>query len=533
LESLKLLRIIRRSDGTYGTAKDSFFPSEDTDHDEVLPRVDRAVYTSGKSKTHQQNAKTFLEEVGIREVGESEQVEALLEQRYTNTGFKPLKQDLKRFIALVDKDPSKASLFTNYFIFELKDGNWGMPRQVFLDEPFKETGLSSYHQVLEKSSRFALADRYKDGQIAITKLVKFADAVGAQTGLEIATVSVSENPNSEYLYSVGGYRQSSRIDQDYVIPALDKCFAKPSMVIAKLVWRTMSSLPTHANYLRATFQRNASSGSHHADSQLVHQLRESIWIPQGNGIFVRPAEASRDLLPDGFAFDPGWAWLKAIHFGASVFKKSEEQRQKQDVAKELGFTDSESLERAQRFVALPAEEQERILADQERKAAEELPDHQPSNPERRAERVGGQAAAAPERRTEERTRSVSVGVETLKQEAAQYLLGQYTNPDGEMICQVCKGSLPFRLDDGTAYFEKVEFLLDLKKRHYQNYLALCPNDGAMFQHANGSSDSMRSLFLGITSNELKIVLAQKDTSIYFTKIHIADLKAVIQAETLG
>ena len=533
LEGLKFLRIIRRSDGTYGTAKNSFFPSEETDHDEVLPRVDRAVYTSGKSKTQQQNARSFLEEVGIREVGESEQVEALLEQRCTNTAFKPLKQDLKRFIALVDKDPSKASLFTNYFIFELKDGKWGMPRQVFLDEPFKETGLSSYYQILEKPSRFALADRYRDGQIAITRLVKFAEAVGVQTGLEIATVSVSDNPNSEYLYSVGGYRQSSRIDQDYVIPGLDKCLANPSVVIAKLVWRAMSSLPKSVHYLQATFQRNASSGSHHADSQLVHQLRESPWIPQGEGTFVRPDEASRDLLPDGFAFDPGWAWLKAIHFGVSVLKKSEEQRQKQDVAKELGFTDSESLERAQRFVALPAEEQERILADQERKAAEELPEHEPSNPERRAERVGGQAAGAPERRTEERTRSVSIGVEAVKQEAAQYLLGQYNNPDGEMICQVCKGSLPFRLDDGTAYFEKVEFLVDLKKRHYQNYLALCPNHGAMFQHANGSSGSIRSLFLEMINNELNVVLAQRDMRIYFTKVHIADLKAVIQAENLG
>ena len=70
--------------------------------------------------------------------------------------------------------------------------------------------------------------------------------------------------------------------------------------------------------------------------------------------------------------------------------------------------------------------------------------------------------------------------------------------------------------------------MDLKKRHYQNYLALCPNHGAMFQHANGSSDSIRSLFLEMTNNELKVVLAQKDISIYFTKIHIADLKAVIQ-----
>ena len=425
----------------------------------------------------------------------------------------------------------KASLFANYFIFELKDGKWGTPGHVFLDQPFKDTGLSFYYEILENPTRFALADRYQDGQIAVTNLVKFAEAVGAQTRLEIAIVSCSANPNSSYLHSVSGDRQRSPIDRDYVIRGLETLLANPSLETAKLVWRTITSLPQYPSCLQATFQRNERSGSRTADSQLVHRLRESAWVPQGNGSFVRPDEASRDLLPEGFAFDPGWPWLKAIHFSASVLKKSEEQRQKEDFAKELGFSDSESLERAQRFIALPAEEQERILADQERKAATELPDHEPTNPERRAERVGGQAAIAPERRTEERTRSVSIGLETVKQKAAQYLRSQYTNPDGEMICQVCKGSLPFKLDDGTAFFEKIEFLPDLKKQHYQNYLALCPNHGAMFQHANGSSDSMRSLFLEMTSNQLEIVLAQKDATIYFTKTHIADLKTVIQAET--
>jgi len=158
LEDLTSLRIVRRSDSTYGNAKNSFFPSDGVDHDEVLPRVDRSVYTSGKSKTQQQNARTFLEQIGVREVGESEQVEAILEQRYTNANFKPQKQDLKRFIALVEKDPTKTNLFGNYFIFERKDGKWGTPGHVFLDEPFMYTGLISYYEVIENPTRLALAE---------------------------------------------------------------------------------------------------------------------------------------------------------------------------------------------------------------------------------------------------------------------------------------------------------------------------------------------------------------------------------------
>ncbi len=53
----------------------------------------------------------------------------------------------------------------------------------------------------------------------------------------------------------------------------------------------------------------------------------------------------------------------------------------------------------------------------------------------------------------------------------------------------------------------------------------------MYEHANGSSDIMRCTFLAMASNELKVVLAQKDATIYFTKTHIADLRTVIQAET--
>jgi hypothetical protein len=90
--------------------------------------------------------------------------------------------------------------------------------------------------------------------------------------------------------------------------------------------------------------------------------------------------------------------------------------------------------------------------------------------------------------------------------------------------------MPFKLDDGTDYFEKVEFLPELKKRHYQNYLALCPNHAAMFKEANSSAESMRAMFACLSGNELEVVLAQQNATIYFTKIHIADLKKVLEVD---
>jgi hypothetical protein len=90
--------------------------------------------------------------------------------------------------------------------------------------------------------------------------------------------------------------------------------------------------------------------------------------------------------------------------------------------------------------------------------------------------------------------------------------------------------MPFKLDDGSAYFERVEFLSGLKKRHLQNYLALCPNHAAMFRHANSTKDFMLEMFLELAGNELEVVLAQENATIYFTKTHIADLKTIIEVD---
>jgi hypothetical protein len=528
---LKDAGIVRLSDGAYGVGGSCFFPSDGVEADDAMPRVDAAVYTSGRSKAQQENAKKLLEQIGVRQVGEAEEIEVILKKRYTQANFKPQKQDLKRFIALTEKDTTKTSLFSEYFILEGADGKWHKPEGVYLDNPFLDTGLRAYYDALgENPGRVPLADRYTETGADLKRFVKFAESIGVQTRLQIAQVRCDANPQHAYLRGVGGERYSSPINRDYAIVGLERILTTPTLPISQLVWRTMCALSGQTQYLRATFQKSESWGARHADSQLVHHLRAAAWIPQGGTVFVRPKDAMRDLLPDGFPFDAGWTWLKLIGFGDSVAKKSEEQRQKEVFAKELGFADNASLERAKRFAALPPEEQERILSDRQQAPGTQLPDNAPSNPGRRAERVGTKAAEAPERRTEERARSVSIGIDDVKLEAAQYLRQQYTNADGEMICQVCKTALPFKLDDGSDYFEKVEFLPELKRRHYQNYLSLCPNHAAMFQHANGSCASMQDSFVVLTENELSAVLAQKETTIYFTKTHIADLKEVIRVD---
>jgi len=387
-DRLESVRIVQLSDATYGIGKKCYFASETVKHDDILPRVAEAVYSSGRSKMQQEEAKKFLSAIGVREVGETEQIQAILEQRYTvdtpvpndQTHFK----DLRRFIALIEKEPKSAKIFAPYYIFARDGQIWGRPASVFLDTPFLETGLRDYYDALgDEAEREALAPRYEESGIPVEKLRKFAEAVGAQRHLEVDEVSCYKNPQWSYLCMVPGTRNTSPINEDYIIPEIKRLLARPTIALSRLVWKTMCSLPRYPNCLEARYQKTARDGYRSADSQLVHVLRECAWVPQNDGAFVRPFEADKNQLPVGFAFDAGYEWLKKVQFGEGTLQRAEEKRKRATIAKELGFADAATLERAQKFATLPQHEQERLLAERER------PQHERESPpsERPAQRV--------------------------------------------------------------------------------------------------------------------------------------------------
>ena len=228
-------------------------------------------------------------------------------------------------------------------------------------------------------------------------------------------------------------------------------------------------------------------------------------------------------MPEGFPFDLGWPWIIAIGFGANATREAAEQA----AANTLGL-DTESLELAREITALSPEARSRICSEIARWRGTEYPEVESPRRERRDELVAEEAIKAREPIIAKRIRTVQVGLEEVKDQAKQYLRAMYTK-EGDMICQVCGITLPFKLDDGNYYFEAVCFLNELKQRHTQNYLALCPNHSAMFQYANASRDRLLEAFAEMTDNHLTILLAQQELAIYFTSKHRDDLKAVIRA----
>jgi hypothetical protein len=383
LYRLKRFKIVRLTDGTYECGPKCHF-SDDRDLKSSGVRcVDPGTYTIGKSKVQQDSARKFLEDVGVTKVGERQLVEAILKSIYADS-TRALNQreylaHMRRFIKLLDEDPSCSSFLSTFPLFMGKDNKWHKPSEIYLDVPYLETGMAKYLAILgAPNPPSPLADFYESLPIDTPKIARFAEALGCLTKLTVARTSCGKNPQWNYLHSVSGERYTSPIDRDYIITRFRELVERKSAKLARLVWNTMRSLPDtahsydsthHQNPLRAVFRKNERGGARFADSQLVHQLRAEAWVPQRAGEFVRPALARAELLPDGFTFDRGWPWIKAIQFGKGIQLQNaraqaeavaalERQREQQEAATALGFPDAET---ARKLAEIPRDELKRIL----------------------------------------------------------------------------------------------------------------------------------------------------------------------------
>jgi hypothetical protein len=244
--------------------------------------------------------------------------------------------------------------------------------------------------------------------------------------------------------------------------------------------------------LEARYQLTDYGGPHVSKSHLVCQLTELAWVPQADGSFVKPCDASASKMPKGFTVNTGCKWMQAVGFGVEDQKREIDTAARAAQRKQLGFDTEEELKEAQDFVKLPKRERELLMASIRKSEPEscELPERPLRNSDVRSARVGEQARATPEKTSVVKPRSVQVGVETARQEAKLYLKDQYTNTNGQMICQACKDELPFKLPNGSYYFEAVEIVREAPKRFREGFLALCPNHAAAYQHANAQVNSM-------------------------------------------
>ena len=531
------LPIIRCSDSVYRTGGKCFFPSDDVEHDDRFPRVLKGVYSFGDDEEQTTKARGLLEAIKVRPVDEVVEIEAILNLRYKDpdTAIRPQLhvEDMKRFIALVEKEPDKATLFKEYNIFNTSGGNWSTSL-IFLDSPYLETGLKvcyendEYWEFIEEENvdpYFSLD--YEESGIDLEQLGKFAEKLGARTKLEVRPQSaLSDHPESNDFGGKGGNWTDTGIDEDYDVPEFQILLDGPSFTKSKLIWQTMLSLPSH--YLKAQFRWNQKQKLIVKDSSLIYHLKDAKWVPQKNGkfiSFVRPREASRDRLPStGFSWpqsyphDAGEVWLKAIKFGEIADRQKEEHQQNQN-AKEFGFGSADEAKNAAEFFekkGTSAEESLKKLQIQER----------------RKELLIIELSGAEEKSYEDRSRSIKVTGNTIDQRTV--LRALYTTDENRMHCQMCSKSMPFKNRNSEEdYFEAVEALGKgyFFKEHEAQYLALCPECAAKYKEVVKKDRKARedcyNAMKDSDDREIRLELNGLRIRIRFEEKHWQDLKTVL------
>jgi len=540
---LRDVHFVKLESGGWGTGATTCFRTGAFSADDRLSYVDERILNAGNKKEQQQDARSFLEEIGVREPNEGDEINLLLEARYSENATPPSDHehiaDFKRMVVFFEKNPSHWRIFSSYKIFKVISPScqWAKARDVYLDDPFVNTGLRHLYSINRGSAskRWPLDPIYLTSGISGDVLLSFAFQLGCQTqfdGLSLRS-SCRHNPNWEYLSRAPGSRAGIGVDRDYVL-------SKESGLLidskhwdsALLLWNALNqSEQTTPSILEARFQLTESGGPHVSKSHLVLQLSELAWVPQADGSFVKPCDASASKMPKGFTVNTGCKWMQAVGFGVEDQKREIDTAARAAQRKQLGFDTEEELKEAQDFVKLPKRERELLMASIRKSEPEscELPVRPLRNSEVRSTRVEEQARSTPGKTSVIKPRSVQVGIEAAKQDAKTYLAGQYTNTNGQMICQACKDELPFKLPNGSYYFEAVEIIREAPKRFREGFLALCPNHAAAYQYANAHTNTMSELIATATGNEVELSLGNIETTIYFTQIHLADAKACLNS----
>lgn len=524
-------RIARISNEYHVKGHEAFFPDENNSTDEQFPRVKAEIF-KGNSKKQIEKAINLLRQLGVSEVGEKQEIEGILKKYYAADSNDPSEkqhlQHIQRFTGWW-KENRDTDVFDGFYIFRDKEGTFYTPDDLYIDQPYKDTGLKLFFSELKDD-----AVEIWDGYIKIKGIYDFATAVGVKDKIEIAKVSGYRNPDwSSKLYA-SGKRTSYETNDDYTINNIETYLKISNINISLLIWRTVANAPK--DVLKARYCPNYQSPYKYADSQLVHYLKKHAWIPATDGKFYRPTSVSQDMLLPEFRnfYLNANGWLDAIGFGEHVKKQTEEYLKQKEYAERLGIP----VEIAEQLKKIPTEKRIEFFQKWQSEMesffnpppAEPLPTSPAPNPDRRQQKALEEALDAAEKESEKKMRTVRI---SKLPEIKSYLKAQHTNENSNLICQICNGQMPFKIG-AEDYFEAVQFIKSATKEYLQNHLALCPNCAAEYKYACATSEQERiKLILDLDNSqleeELKIQLDMPlNGSLRFTQKHLIDLQAAMK-----
>lgn len=229
---------------------------------------------------------------------------------------------------------------------------------------------------------------------------------------------------------------------------------KPDVAVALCVWRSLQAFDR--SFFFAKFRHAESYSLREKPASFVYQLRSFAWITLRVRRLPKTGGHYRSGTAPEFDATDRTDWLEVIGVGTTVRRKAAEYQEERQAVIRAGIPG----EFADRFQDL-SEDQKRSMLEAGFRELEtsassqsEFPERDAPNPARRSARIGEAAEKADERRRDVRERTVRIEPPGHRDSASTYLAELYTNDDRVMVCQCCRNAMPFKLADGSYYFER-------------------------------------------------------------------------------
>jgi hypothetical protein len=322
--------------------------------------------------------------------------------------------------------------------------------------------------------------------------------------------------DSAYRRGANGFDPSVQVD------GLAYAVGHPNIDRSRYVWNNIAV--RNARDVRGTVEDSNRKDFSYSRSSIVYSemgkpLVNSAWLPSGAS-FLKPSQITLDGLPADFERDA----TLATQLGMKVNEIAE-------LAQKIGI-EMEAITLAQQIVG------NQDLLDKVRQLLQanttkpEFPSRPTPNPARRSERVAHDAATAPDKTYEVKSRSVRTSEPA--QDPGTWLREAYTNSSGQMVCQICKEVMPFKKRDGQYYFESVESLDTLPQEHHALFLALCPVCAAKYKEFvrrdPAALERFQSALVAESQPIIAVTLSGEDATVTFVDSHFLDLQTILRGD---
>ena len=474
-----------------------------------------------------ESAFEFLKELEIPELDEVEEVIKNILPKYSSRpeeiGDEEHKDDIQAIIQAYKTDSrNKKNRLENMLYL-----------RSFIKADFKSKSNKIYHSAKELHDRSDEMNLYFSNNNSYNKIAYFyseeAIEVFKEIGLksEIPVICNSKYESDRHIdlkKNDGNYRRGlNGFDADIKVIGLENALKNPSLELSGIIWNKIVIRYYHCIEgrivisSRQTFSPKAST---YKEVEVVSDfgkiLKDNSWLPGPDGKFYQPKELKLSDLPDNFKRDRKLIKLLGMKSDTSEI-----------LAKEVGI-ETDAIDFIKNYPAEFSKWKESV----EKKNKPEFPKRESSNPSIRKSKMTEQIKSAPNKEYQKREQSVRVSNKSIDPKTA--LRNFYTNPDGQLICQICKNEMPFKGRDNQYYFESVEvFSKDSSsKEHNAQHLALCPLCAAKYKEFikrdEDSLEKLRDSILISDELEVSLTLGEERASIRFVETHMSDLKSILE-----